>query len=107
MKRALIWKCLLFYVFLSLIKFSNEEETTPQENSNQEIRPIKMKEKPRHEIDCQTLGFQETLLCSTCKDLKQFAPDEGLLRIENALKSDNIRFLKDLYQECLSCCAEE
>lgn len=74
----LLWKCLLFCAFVSLAKLTNEHETiqqVSQENTNQEVPSIQTKDKP---TDCQALGFQETLLCSTCKDLKQFAPSEGL-----------------------------
>jgi len=38
---------------------------------------------------CTSLGFRETLLCSTCQDLEKFVPD------------------KEIVDDCKKCCAEE
>lgn len=30
-----------------------------------------------NELNCNELGFKETLLCSSCKDLEKFISDKG------------------------------
>ena len=32
-------------------------------------------------LSCQELGFRETLLCSSCKQLEQYVPDKGNYKV--------------------------
>jgi len=63
MKRVLLFCCILFLFYFPLV-FS---ETT----------------------NCAELGFKETILCSSCKELESYIPDE------------------ELVNDCKRCCAAE